>query len=77
MKSFIIKLTTIADVQNFVAAICNLPGEFDLISGKYIVNAKSILGIFSLDIQNPLELKVYSYTENVKEILGEFIVEEL
>lgn len=77
MRSFIVKLETISDVQNFVAIITTLDSDFDLISGRYVVDAKSILGIFSLDIQNPMELKIYSYTDEIKDKLKSYIKKEL
>ncbi len=75
MKIFTIKLTTIRDVQNLVAVITGLDGDFDLVSGRYIIDAKSIMGIFSLDLHNPLELKVYNCTDEIEEKLKPFMVE--
>ncbi len=65
MENFKVKLNTIAKVQAFVTAITPLDSDFDLICGRYIVNAKSIMGVFSLDLQQKLELKVYDYTEEI------------
>lgn len=53
-----ISLDTIDKVKSFVNAIFRFPGEADLISGRYTVDAKSIMGIFSLDLSNPLTLKL-------------------
>ncbi len=75
MKTYTIQLTTISDVQNLVSTVSLMDSEFDLISGRYIVDAKSIMGIFSLDLQNPLELKVYSPTEEIEAKIRPFIVE--
>lgn len=73
MKKFTIKLTTIKDVQSFVSTVSLLDSDFDVISGRFIVDAKSIMGIFSLDLQNPLELKVYSCTEEIEEKIKPFL----
>ncbi len=75
MKTFMVKLNTIKDVQAFVAIVSMLDSDFDLISGRYIVDAKSIMGIFSLDLQNPLELKVYSCTDEIEEKIKQYIVD--
>lgn len=59
MANINITLDTIDKVRNFVNAVSRLEGEYDLISGRYIVDAKSIMGIFSLDLSKPLELQVH------------------
>ena len=60
MKKVNIKLSTIEDVRNFVNIVSKYTSEIDLSSGRYIVDAKSIMGIFSLDLMNPIELTVHS-----------------
>ena len=60
MKKAKIKLSTIEDVRDFVNAASRYTYEIDLSSGRYIVDAKSIMGIFSLDLMNPIELTVHS-----------------
>ena len=59
MKTFKIMLSTIVDVRDFVNAVVAFPGDVDLTSGRYIVDGKSIMGIFSLDLLNPIELTVH------------------
>ncbi|MBQ2253285.1 MAG: HPr family phosphocarrier protein [Clostridia bacterium] len=56
MKQFKIKLSTIKDVQDFVRDLTIYSGDADLESGRYVVDAKSIMGIFSLDLQSPITL---------------------
>ncbi len=56
MKSVKIRLSTIEEVRKFVDTVLKYPGETDLSSGRYIVDAKSIMGIFSLDLMNPITL---------------------
>ena len=60
MKSVNIKLSTIADVRDFVNAVAAFEDDIDLQSGRYIVDGKSIMGIFSLDLLSPIKLTVYS-----------------
>ena len=53
-----IKLDTIDKVKQFVGTITQFEGDFDIYSGKYIIDAKSILGIFSVDLSWPVILKI-------------------
>ena len=55
-----IKLDTINDVKNFVNTVSRYDFDVDLISGRYAVDAKSIMGIFSLDLAKPIKMEVYS-----------------
>ena len=59
-----IKLVTIADVQNFVAANIRSNVDITLRSGKYVVNGKSILGIFSLDLMRPIDIDVVAANDD-------------
>ena len=54
MKSVNIKLPTIEAVQKFVDSVCEFDADITLSSGRYIVDAKSIMGIFSLDLRMPI-----------------------
>ena len=56
MKSAKIMLSSIQDVRNFVDTVTKYNMEIDLASGRYIIDAKSIMGIFSLDLMNPITL---------------------
>ena len=71
-----IKLNSISDVQNFVAAVSRFNGDIDLKSDRYVVNAKSRMGIFSLDLMQPVDMTVYadSADELIKDI-KDFIIE--
>ena len=62
MKIFDIRLSTIEDVRNFVNEVTRCEYDVDLASGRYIVDAKSIMGIFSLDLLNPIRMTVHSDT---------------
>jgi phosphotransferase system HPr-like phosphotransfer protein len=65
MKRFKIVLSSIEDVKNFTAIMNKETCDADIVSGKYVVDAKSIMGIFSLDLSKPLELAIHS--DDVKE----------
>lgn len=56
MKSINVKIDTIDKVKDFVNTLNALDGDFDLVSDRYVVDAKSIMGIFSLDISKVLKL---------------------
>lgn len=58
MKQFKIRLSTIVDVRDFVNAVISFDGDVDLASGRYVVDGKSIMGIFSLDLLNPIDVTV-------------------
>lgn len=60
MKTKNIRLSTIADVRDFVNAVAAFDGEVDLSSGRYVVDGKSIMGIFSLDLLSPIVMTVQS-----------------
>lgn len=57
MKSVRIMLSTISDVRDFVNIVAAYDGEVDLISGRYVVDGKSIMGIFSLNLLDPITLQ--------------------
>lgn len=69
MKSTVIKLDTINDVKNFVNTVSKYDFDVDLVSGRYAVDAKSIMGIFSLDLAKPIKVEIYS--DNCQQFLDE------
>lgn len=68
MTTVKISLNSIDKVKSFVNEITKFDSDFDLISGRYVIDAKSIMGIFSLDLSKPIELSIHS-DDNVDEIL--------
>lgn len=58
MISCEIMLSSINDVKNFVNIVNRYDFDVDLTSGRYVVDAKSIMGIFSLDLSKPIKLEV-------------------
>ncbi|GHU50257.1 hypothetical protein AGMMS49975_00930 [Clostridia bacterium] len=71
-----ISLSSIDKVKAFVAIVSAYGGDFDLSSSRYTVDAKSIMGIFSLDLSSPLKLAIYDAEAagSIKEQLKDFIV---
>lgn len=76
MKNYKIRLNTIDDVRNFVNAVASVECDVDLASGRYVVDAKSIMGIFSLDLANEIDMTVHCdcCIEKVEESLKAYIV---
>jgi len=60
MKAFSIMLKTINDVKDFVNIANKYDFDVDLTSGRYVVDAKSIMGIFSLDFNKPIRVEVHA-----------------
>ncbi len=60
MKSFDVLLSSTNDVKNFVNIVTKYDFDIDLASGRYIVDAKSIMGIFSLDLSKPIKIEIHS-----------------
>ncbi len=68
MKTVQISLNSIDKVKSFVNAITQYEYDFDLISGRYVIDAKSIMGIFSLDLSKPIDLAIHA-ENNMDEIM--------
>ncbi|HBQ63819.1 MAG TPA: serine kinase [Clostridiales bacterium] len=60
MKSFTIQLKSINEVKDFVNTVNRFDCDIDLISGRYVVDAKSIMGIFSLDLSKPIRMEIHA-----------------
>lgn len=75
MQTTKILLSTINDVKAFVNTVVRYDFDVDLVSGRYAIDAKSIMGIFSLDLSKPIELQ--AHTEDASDFfknIDEFIV---
>ena len=68
MKTVQISLNSIDKVKSFVNDITKFNNDFDLVSGRYVIDAKSIMGIFSLDLSKPINLNINA-EENMEDIL--------
>ena len=60
MKTVQISLNSIERVKSFVNTITTFDCDFDLVSGRYVIDAKSIMGIFSLDLSKPIDLNIHA-----------------
>ena len=74
MQKYMIKLDTIDMVKNFVNTAAMFQEDVDLVSGRYTIDAKSIMVIFSIDLSKPIEMIVHGdndakYREQLKDYL--------
>ena len=76
MKTVQISLNSIDKVKSFVNTISQFDYDFDIVSGRYVIDAKSIMGIFSLDLSKPIDLTVHAEgdAEDVMSTLKDYIV---
>lgn len=78
MYKFNVKLTSINEVKNFVNAACAQMCEIDIVSGRYVIDAKSIMGIFSIDLTKPVTVSVNGTEEEYKafrELVKDIVVD--
>ena len=68
MKTVKISLNSIDKVKSFVNTIARYDEDFDLVSGRYVIDAKSIMGIFSLDLSKPIDLNIHA-EDNIDDVL--------
>ena len=76
MKTVQISLNSIDKVKSFVNVITKFDNDFDLVSGRYVIDAKSIMGIFSLDLSKPIDLTIHATegTEGIMEAIAPYII---
>ena len=77
METVKISLNSIDKVKSFVNDITKFESDFDLVSGRYVIDAKSIMGIFSLDLSKPIDLNIHAddaASEKILETLKPYIV---
>ena len=77
MKTLQISLNSIDKVKSFVNDINRFDCDFDLVSGRYVIDAKSIMGIFSLDLSKPIDLTIHgdNDADAILEALKPYIIE--
>ena len=68
MKTVQISLNSIDKVKSFVNDITKFDVDFDLVSGRYVIDAKSIMGIFSLNISEPVEMRVCGDEDDIEKL---------
>lgn len=64
-------------IKKFESAIASMKGKFALCSGHYEVEARSVMGILSMDLSRPLQLKISNTTEANIEILKQYCIKDI
>ena len=76
MRTVQVNINSIDKVKSIVNTVTAFDAEFDLISGRFVIDAKSIMGIFSLDLSKPITLNIQNDDDDrILESLKPFIVE--
>ncbi|MDD6231591.1 MAG: HPr family phosphocarrier protein [Frisingicoccus sp.] len=75
MHTVQVNLNSVEKVRAFVNSVNTFDSEFDLVSGRFVIDAKSIMGILSLDLSKPITLNIYSDDDAIIESLKPFLVE--
>ena len=76
MTTVQISLNSIEKVKSFVNDVTRFDSDFDLVSGRYVIDAKSIMGIFRLDLSKPISLNIHADDDAaILEVLKAYIVE--
>lgn len=78
MKTVRISLNSIDKVKSFVNDLTKFDVDFDLVSGRYVIDAKSIMGIFSLDLSKPIDLNIHAdgaALDNVMQIISKYTID--
>ena len=69
MKTILISLNTIDKVKSFVNVAGKFECDLDIVSGRYVIDAKSIMGIFSTDLSKPLDLNIHANDEELEKVV--------
>ena len=78
MKTVRISLNSIDKVKSYVNDLTKFDVDFDLVSGRYVIDAKSIMGIFSLDLSKPIDLNIHAdgaALDNVMQIISKYTID--
>jgi phosphotransferase system HPr-like phosphotransfer protein len=76
MTTVQISLNSIDKVKSFVNDLAKFDTDFDLVSSRYVIDAKSIMGIFSLDLSKPIDLNIHAEegVDDILEVLKPYII---
>lgn len=75
MKEVYVSLPGAEAVQRFVGVLNQLGGDFELVAGQHILDARSLMGIFSFDLEKPILLRVYKDTQENLDAIRPFLAE--
>ena len=71
MKEFNVLLNSINDVKQFVNLTCAQVFDIDIVSGRYVIDAKSIMGLFSVDLTKPVKVSIQGTDEEAAEFYAQ------
>lgn len=74
MLEFTVKLNMIIDIKEFLAETSKIVEDVDLVKGRYIIDAKSIVGIFTLDLSEPVKVVIHSEDKRLLETFKKWMV---
>ena len=72
MKEAVILLNSIDKVKRFVSVASGFDAEIDLVSGRYVIDGKSFIGIFSMELSEPILLRIHENGEKAEQIMNAF-----
>ena len=72
MKEFIVSLNSVDKVKRFVSVTAGFDTEIDVVSGRYVIDGKSFMGMFSMDLSKPLLVRVHENGEQAEQIMKMF-----
>lgn len=75
IKTVLVKLQSVDKVKDFVNDMSQIEGDVLLLAGKYVIDAKSIMGIFSLELSNPLQLQIENWKEEYASVIKNYLYE--
>ena len=75
MQTVYVSFTSVMDVKRFVESISSFDGDFDLIDGRFVVDAKSLMGIFSMNLKEPIQLRIQKDSKKAIKAIRRFIVD--
>lgn len=74
MKKMTIRLGTIENVKEFVDTASKIEGDVTLLSGRYVVDGKSIMGVFSLDLTQPLTMEIEHWKDEYAAVFKKYLL---
>ncbi len=73
IKTFPLLLQSVDTVKAFVNDMSQMEGDVLLLAGKYVINAKSLMGIFSLNLSDPLQLRFEDWKEEYAPVVEKYL----
>lgn len=70
-----IKLNTILDIKEFLNVVSKVPYDVDLVKGRYVVDAKSVIGVYTIDLSDAAELYIHAEDNECIKLFDKWIVE--